>query len=372
MQQYILIVFIAVTGLMAPAKVISNQPLKKENGIWEEKFRPEVVAKKVIDNFFASDQIKLYQTDFLNTIHYSEACMVEGIARWACLGGDTLLFRKIEERYRGFLNHFDTLADNHVDANVIGLIPLKLYYWNKDSSYRQVGITMANTQWEKPLPNGISNQTRYWIDDLYMIGILQIEAWKVAGEAVYLERAAKQFDAYLRKLQQGNGLFYHGPEAPFFWGRGNGWVVVALAEMITVLPPENRYYSSILNSYLRMVDVLISFQLPNGMWRQLIDVEEAWEESSATAMFGYAIHRGIVKGLLKHEKYTSSCHLAWRALTGKLTEDGKLTGICAGTGQSKEMKYYLERPVITGDLHGQAPLLWFACSLTEEKNLFDR
>ncbi len=46
-----------------------------------------------------------------------------------------------------------------------------------------------------------------------------------------------------------------------------------------------------------------------------------------------------------------------------INEDGKIREVCVGTGQSKDTNFYLTRPRVTGDLHGQAPILWFAYSL---------
>jgi unsaturated rhamnogalacturonyl hydrolase len=342
----------------------------KKNG--DEKSKPEAIAKKVIDNWLARREIKQYQTDFLNTIHYSEACMALGAARFAQIVKDTTVMENIGLRYQKTIENFDTLPANHVDANVIGLIPLQVYRWNKNDVFKDMGIKMADIQWDNPLPDGLSNQTRYWIDDMYMIGILQIEAYRTTGNPVYLDRAALEYDSYLKKLQQANGLFFHGPEAPFYWGRGNGWVAVALAEIISVLPPDHKNYPSTVDAYCRMAETLVHYQLPNGMWRQLIDVDGAWEESSSTAMFGYAIHIGVSKGILKSRKYKNAYQKAWMVLTNHLTNEGNLSDICAGTGQSNEVKYYLDRPKIEGDLHGQAPLLWFACSLIKEKNTFDQ
>ena len=53
---------------------------------------------------------------------------------------------------------------------------------------------------------------------------------------MYLDRDAKEMVAYLDKLQQPNGLFYHAPDVPFFWGRGDGWFAAGMAEMLRDLP----------------------------------------------------------------------------------------------------------------------------------------
>ena len=58
------------------------------------------------------------------------------------------------------------------------------------------------------------------------------EHYAFSGDKKYLERDAKEMAAYLDKLQQPNGLFYHAPDVPFFWGRGDGWVAAGMAEML--------------------------------------------------------------------------------------------------------------------------------------------
>ena len=101
---------------------------------------------------------------------------------------------------------------------------------NRQAQYLTNGINFADHQWESPTPDGLSRETRYWIDDMYMITVLQVQAYRATGNTKYLDRAALEMTAYLDKLQQPNGLFYHSPDAPFFWGRGNGWVAAGMAE----------------------------------------------------------------------------------------------------------------------------------------------
>jgi unsaturated rhamnogalacturonyl hydrolase len=115
----------------------------------------------------------------------------------------------------------------HVDHAIFGIVPLELYIRTKDPQYLALGKKLADEQWENPTPEGLSGETRFWIDDAYMITILQLQAYRATGDNAYLDRAALEMVAYLDKLQKPNGLFYHGPEFPFFWGRGNGWVAAA-------------------------------------------------------------------------------------------------------------------------------------------------
>jgi unsaturated rhamnogalacturonyl hydrolase len=334
----------------------SSFSIKKENS-------PEVIGRKVITDLLSRQDLKMYHTESLNTVHYAEACAGMGAVRFATLLRDTALLRQLESRYANLFTHFDTLPANHVDANVIGILPLTFYQWNKKPEYLKMGIAMADKQWENPQADSLTNQTRYWIDDIFMIGSLQVEAFKTTSDTIYLNRAAKEIRVYLEKLQQPNGLFFHGPDAPFFWGRGNGWVAAGMAELLSALSESNPDYTYILSSYRKMMESLLRYQTSTGMWRQLIDKTEAWEESSCTAMFGYAMSIGVKKGFLPKRGYEKATKKAWLALVNHLDENGRLKDICEGTGQRNETDYYLQRKKITGDLHGQAPLLWFAAVL---------
>jgi len=167
----------------------------------------------------------------------------------------------------------------------------------------------------------------------------------------------------LKKLQQPNGLFFHGENAPFHWGRGNGWVAAGLAELISELPKSNKHYQFIHDSYVKMMESLLRYQADDGMWRQLIDHENSWKETSSTAMFGYAMTIGVKKGILKDAAFTNAYQQAWLSLVNYINEKGELSDVCVGTGQSRDVQYYLDRGKVTGDLHGQAPMLWFAYSI---------
>ncbi|MBN1924744.1 MAG: glycoside hydrolase family 88 protein [Prolixibacteraceae bacterium] len=327
---------------------------------------PELIGQKAIADFFTHDNFWLVTTDEYQSIHYAEACAAFGAARLASLTGDHETIKKLTERYMRVIEDSIPITGNHVDGNVYGILPLELYKHTDIEAFKKQGLWLADQQWENPTPEGLTYQTRFWIDDIWMIGSLQTQAYRVTGNPVYIERAATEIAAYLDKLQQANGLFHHGPGFPFFWGRGNGWVAAGLSEVISELPATNEHYSKILEGYKKMMNALVEYQAPNGMWRQLIDKDFAWEETSCTAMFGYALRMGVKSGRLKGKKYTKAYENAWLALTDYLNEEGKLTEVCIGTGQQNDINFYLERPRITGDFHGQAPLMWFAWSLIDK------
>lgn len=333
---------------------------------YEKTRSPEFIGKMITDDLLARPDFMMYATAQCSAVHYAEACAGFGAARLAGLLKDEEMIKRLSDRYSRVINEKIINTANHVDANVYGILPLELYMLNREEKFLRQGLELADKQWEDPLPDGLTKQTRYWIDDVWMIGSLQVQAYRATGKLFYLERAAMEIDAYLRKLQKPNGLFPHGPDAPFFWGRGNGWVAAGLAELISELPRSNPHYISIEEGYTKMMHALLEFQAEDGMWTQLIDNKESFKETSSTAMFGYAMTIGVKKGILPEEIFAGACHKAWNALTGYITEEGKMRDVCIGTGQSTDVNYYLNRPRTTGDLHGQAPVLWFAYSLLTE------
>jgi unsaturated rhamnogalacturonyl hydrolase len=315
-------------------------------------------ARKVIQNLLVRDYMRYGNEG----IHYAEACAAVGALRFARKAGDEALLKKIISRYERMLEPGSRLISDqsHVDHNVIGIVPLQIYMLNRDPRYLEAGLRRADLQWENPREDGLTQQTRWWIDDMYMVGMLQMQAYRATGDARYADRAALQIAAYIKKLQQPNGLFFHGPEAPFFWGRGNGWVASALAELLTSLPPDHALRPQVITGYRKMMEALLKHQSENGMWRQLVDYPYAWAESSCTAMFAFSIQTGINHGWLNKKRFAAAADKAWNALCAHVDREGNIREICVGTGQMNDIEFYLKRPRTLGDLHGQAPFLWLA------------
>jgi rhamnogalacturonyl hydrolase YesR len=330
---------------------------------WQPTQSPRQVGAEIIDDLLMRDDYMMYVSDHFTGIHYAEAAAAYGALKFLQLTGDSERRNRVRARYADTPGTDSLIVANHVDANVYGIVPLQYFLLDGDEDKLREGLLLADAQWAEAGPDGLSPQARYWIDDIWMVNSLQVQAYRATGDEKYLDRAARQTDAYLDRLQQDNGLFFHGPDAPFYWGRGNGWVAAGLAELLSELPRSHARYDSINAAYVRMMTALLKYQADDGMWRQLVDHPQAWEESSSTAMFGFAIAVGVQSGILPAEGFESTYQAAWDALVQRIDADGRLSDVCVGTGQSSEVSYYLERPRTTGDFHGQAPLLWFAAVL---------
>ena len=216
---------------------------------------------------------------------------------------------------------------------------------------------------EEAVKDGLSQQTRFWIDDMYMITALQAQAFRATGDRTYIDRAAREMAVYLHKLQQPNGLFYHAPDVPFFWGRGNGWMAAGMTELLRSLPADHSNRPHILAAYRKMMATLLKYQDAKGLWRQLIDRPEAWPETSCTGMFVFAFVTGVKQGWLNANTYGPAARKGWLGLIQYINEDAAITEVCEGTNKLNDYQYYLDRKRNVGDLHGQAPVLWSAAAL---------
>ena len=136
-----------------------------------------------------------------------------------------------------------------------------------------------------------------------------------------------------------------------------------MTELLRDLPNDHPQHARILKGYRTMMAAPLRHQTAPGMWRQLLDRDQAWPESSGTGMFAFALISGIRNGLLDRGTYEPAARRAWIALAGYVDQNSDVTSVCEGTNKLNDFEYYLLRKRRTGDFHGQAPLMWSAAAL---------
>jgi rhamnogalacturonyl hydrolase YesR len=327
---------------------------------WPDGYDPRTLGTAVAERFLPSPH---FHTD---RIVYPEVCAWNGALEIARITGNADLLTKLRSRFEPLFGAEAPLlppAGTHVDFSMFGSLPLELYMLTKEKRYLDLGLKYADAQWAKPDAQGLTDETRFWIDDMYMITIVQVQAFRATRDPKYLDRAAREMAAYLDKLQQPNGLFFHAPDVPFFWGRGNGWFAAGMTELLRDLPREHPQHAPIERGYHKMMEALLRYQPPASAWRQLLDMEQAWPETSGTGMFAYAFIAGVRSGRLDEATYGPAARRAWIALAGYVDQNSDVTSVCEGTNKKNDLEYYLLRKRRTGDLHGQAPLMWTAAAL---------
>ena len=363
MRKYFTALLFLTTGLVLLASPCAAQ--EKEFSKWPAGASPKEIGKRVSERFASGPHTNFGRSTPPEHITYPEAVAWYGALTFAQLSADKELTARLIRRFDPLLGGESNLVPPpvHVDNSVFGSVPLEIYIQTKDHKYLDLGKEIADKQWDDPTPEGLTKQSRFWIDDMYMITIVEVQAYRATGDAKYLDRAALEMSAYLEKLQQPNGLFYHAPDVPFFWGRGDGWVAAGMAELLLSLPSNHPQRAHIADGYRKMMASLLKFQGKEGMWRQLLDHPESWPETSCTAMFTFAMITGVKNGWLDKKTYGRAARKGWLGLLKYLDSNGDLSNVCEGTGKKNDINYYLNRARNTGDLHGQAPVLWCASAL---------
>ena len=358
-----------------------------------------ILTKKFIADPFSQYGSPLRVNEPRTQVTYPDVIAWIGGFRFAEKTGDAALVKGLKDKFDPLLDSLSYLLPkpNHVDNNVFGAVPLELFLITGEKRYRDLGMMYADSQWTLPdgwsldsahvqkspiygdfqdaglflapqkewADKGYSWQTRFWIDDMFMITAVQSQAYRVTGDRKYIDRAAMEMVLYLEKMQKPSGLFDHGPGAPFAWSRGNGWMAMGMAEVLRMLPEDSPYRDKIMSGYLKMMSTLLGYQNSTGMWRQVVDDETMWDETSGTAMFAYAMIVGVQQGWLEDISYEQAARKGWLALCKTVDAGGLVSGVCEGTMLGSDSDHYRNRKKLTADVHGLAPILWCAAALAE-------
>jgi unsaturated rhamnogalacturonyl hydrolase len=201
-----------------------------------------------------------------------------------------------------------------------------------------------------------------WIDDLYMGGVFMTRWYKLTGDRKHIDDAARQVINMAQRLQDTDGVWFHGyfendkKHSPIKWGRANGWAMLTTAEVLSAMPDGHPERAKVLNILKRHIDGVKPLQAPSGMWRQVLDHPELWEETSATAMFTYSIARAVNRGWID-KSYMSMARRGFEGISANVTADGSVNNTCEGTNIRMDLEYYAQRNRPPNDHHGPGPVL---------------
>ncbi|GGF22996.1 glycoside hydrolase family 88 protein [Hymenobacter cavernae] len=210
----------------------------------------------------------------------------------------------------------------------------------------------------RPQPNTL------WLDDMYMGLPALAQMGKLTGERRYYDEVVKQFTQFSQRMfDKQKGLYMHGwvqdmavhPE--FHWARANGWALLTKVEILDVLPEDHPGRAAILAQLRAHADGLAMRQSGTGFWHQLLDRNDSYLETSATAIYAYAIAHAINKGWLDAKAYGPMVLLAWNAVSTKVNANGQVEGTCVGTGMGFDPAFYYYRPVNVYAAHGYGPVI---------------
>lgn len=107
-----------------------------------------------------------------------------------------------------------------------------------------------------------------------------------------------------------------------------------------------------------------------GFWHQLLDRPDSYLESSATAMFTFAIARGVNRGWLQ-PVYAPVAQTGWRALEQRIRPDGRIDGTCVSTTAAYDAVYYYNRPTDPAAMQGFGAALMAGAEVMQMLRSFD-
>jgi len=203
-----------------------------------------------------------------------------------------------------------------------------------------------------------------WLDDLYMSVPALAQLGKLTGDRKYYDDAVKQLTQFsARMFNPELGLYMHGwiagmKEHPEFrWARANGWALMAMTELLGVLPQDHPGRSVVLAQFRAHARGLQRVQASAGLWHQLLDRNDSYIETSASAIYTFCLARGINRGWIDPLAYGPTVQLAWNGIATKVNAQGQVEGTCVGTGMGFDPAYYYYRPQSARAAHGYGPML---------------
>lgn len=206
-----------------------------------------------------------------------------------------------------------------------------------------------------------------WLDDMFMgiPAVALMGRYASDNQQKYYQEAVRQVLQFAgRMFVPEKGLFRHGwvegmkDHPAFHWGRANGWAILTMCEVLDVLPENNPDREKIIGLLQAHVRGLAACQSKDGFWHQLLDRNDSYLETSATAIYVYCMAHAINKGWIDAMAYGPVVQLGWHAVASAINAQGQVEGTCVGTGMGYDPSFYYYRPVNVYAAHGYGPVIW--------------
>lgn len=273
------------------------------------------------------------------------------VARWADthvpMGYERLLGNDAGSERKGYCGRW-----------VAGTALVYLYEATKKPQYLQVASSIAGfiqagaTRSPEGAPGHWLGNYQLWVDTLNMTCPLLSRLSKIEHKPAYLDDAVNQLLVAARHLRdERTGLFYHMWDWQYDrrseeqWGRGNGWVIMSIADTFEFLPRDHPRYGELKGTAESFAKSLLAAQDPDGVWHTVIADPTSPAECSATTMIAYGLLKLARLGVLP-AGFRDSGRKAWRAVNQRWVKDGLVTGVSEGT-IPRDRDQYLNRKVGT-------------------------
>src|SRR5690606_2373947 len=156
------------------------------------------------------------------------------------------------------------------------------------------------------VPYRISNPELCFIDALGMICPFLVGYGKLFNNQDATDLGINQMIHYIRNGFSDSGLPYHayddeGRYGCVGWGRGVGWMLWGMSDMLEYLNKNTSEYDIIVHEYTKLASIVMNNQKKNGALSWVIGDPELEHDVSAVSMCAYSIMRGIELDILGDE-----------------------------------------------------------------------
>lgn len=351
---------------------------------------------------------------------HKESYMIDNATspKWDYVHGLVLTsFEELNKRfqkktYQDYIKSYvDTLIQNdgtiqtykidsyNIDMVVAGRLLFNLYETTKEEKYLVALQTLKKQLEEQPrtASGGFWHKKIYpnqmWLDGLYMGEPFYAQYTKIFEKGKNFDDIAKQFELIEKNAKDPKTkLFYHAWDeskqmpwankisgtSPNFWSRSLGWYAMALVDVLDFFPKEHPKYNQLVTYLNELATALIPFQHKTGLWYQVTDKGEQkgnYLEGSGTAMFVYALAKGVNKGYLpkKYKKYALKGFEGITKQLIKTNEKGEITitQVCAVAGlggnpyRDGSFEYYINEKKKDNDPKATGPFILAALELNK-------
>ncbi len=290
------------------------------------------------------------------------------------------------------------MTEFNIDNITQGKAALRVYTQTNKEQYRIAADTIRKQLALHPRTSegGFWHKKIYphqmWLDGLFMAQPFYTMYSRLFGDTAAYDDIARQFMLIAKHSHDARtGLYFHGWDesrtqawadkrtgcSPNLWGRALGWYAMALADVLDDFPESHPKRNELVGLFKGLMEnILKQRDDRTKTWYQVIDKREVkgnYPEASATAMFTYAMAKGVNRGYLP----SSFASAAKESFAGVLktfvtTEaDGtillndvvKVSGLGGKPYRDGSVEYYLSEPKRTNDFKGYGPFLLAAIEI---------
>jgi unsaturated rhamnogalacturonyl hydrolase len=327
--------------------------------------------------------------------HYGESTGVEGLVRAARLLGEPRyeawvlgLLRGWAARRRPFAEIDNTLpgkvlcelAARHDDELLTEAALDAAEHLTARRTLRSVALPFERAPLREPFGGGALGAADLdlleepgpgvFVDPLHFDPPFLVRLGRMTGARELVDAGAEQALALTELLQDESGLFWHfflersGERYGLGWGRGQGWALLGLVDVLEALPPDHLARLPLLRKFERLVAALCDAQRDDGGWDAVVGDPESGDESSTAAFVVAGVGGAVAAGVLPRDRLEAAGR-AWSYTAARVRQDGVLEGVSANVFACTVASHYHHVPRGAVVPWGQGPLLLAAAAMEE-------